>query len=89
MAQYSIALLRLFSNFCEREIFFSVFCFLIPFSAFTADGEFSFIDRFVSFNPVRKVAQVYIQRVHIRDVQQQAFVIFNRREQLVISMWGH
>ena len=47
------------SRHSKREVwFFLVFCFLIPFSVFIAEGEIAFIDRFVSFNPVRNVAQV-------------------------------
>ena len=45
------------SRHSKREVwFFLVFCFLIPFSVFIAEGEIAFIGRFVSFNPVRKVA---------------------------------
>ena len=64
----------------------SVFYFHIPFSVFIADGELTFIDRFVSFNPVRKVAHSSIQRVQIRDVQHQARVLFTRREQHNVSV---
>ena len=44
------------------------------------------MDRFVSFNPVRKVAHSSIQRVQIRDVQHQARVLFTRREQHNVSV---
>ena len=47
------------SRHSRREVwFFLVFCFLILFRVFIAEGKIAFIDRFVSFNPVRKVAQV-------------------------------
>ena len=66
-------------NFTDKQVkggaIFSVFCFLIPFSAFIADGKFASMGRFGSFNHVRKVAQVYSAFI-LEDVQHQVRVMF-------------